>query len=123
MKICRICKQPKPATREYFYRHPDTGDRLDGRCKECVSKANHAKRILKSGLPDPEFKGSGNKCPTLRYESHDPPRYCNICKQEIKRIINEDGVVIFDGRYHCSPCDHEWEAMGNEINGECLIFT
>lgn len=41
-KICNLCKQPFPATTEYFHRHKKNKDGLTNACKSCA-KARAAK--------------------------------------------------------------------------------
>ncbi len=41
-KICNLCKEPFPATTEYFHRHKKNKDGLANACKECA-KARAAK--------------------------------------------------------------------------------
>jgi hypothetical protein len=44
LKMCYGCKKPLPATREYFYAHRTTADKLDGRCKTCKRKYDRERR-------------------------------------------------------------------------------
>lgn len=46
-KVCSVCKQPKPATRDYFTRQLTNTDGLRGTCKECISKLGRIRRESK----------------------------------------------------------------------------
>ena len=37
-KRCSKCGEEKAASREFFYRHPETRDRLAGRCRSCFAE-------------------------------------------------------------------------------------
>lgn len=49
-KKCNLCKNPYPATLQYFYKNKDGKDGLGPRCKSCISEVN-AKRYAE----DPEL--------------------------------------------------------------------
>ncbi len=65
-KKCTKCKEEKPATREYFYRHP-RGDGLRTQCKSCSNKVTFFCGIKrKYGITKEEYnnmlKEQNGKC-------------------------------------------------------------
>lgn len=65
-KTCRgACGESKPATTEYFHKHPSTRDGLDGICKVCKAaahraRANGSSAALKKKAPS-ETSGGGQR--------------------------------------------------------------
>ena len=49
-------------------------------------------------------------------------RKCQICRKEICRVI-KDGIVAFDGRYHCLACESHWEDKGKYFNMEFMFYA
>ena len=49
MKQCFKCQRQKP--RSEFYAHPQMGDRLFGKCKDCTRKDANERRIMKQSDP------------------------------------------------------------------------
>lgn len=43
-KECRVCHRTLPATKEYFYGHPNYPDKLEMRCKDCTKAYKKALR-------------------------------------------------------------------------------
>ncbi len=43
MKRCSKCHTSFPCTTDYFYRHPETTDGFQGRCKACMNAYSNAR--------------------------------------------------------------------------------
>lgn len=54
-KQCTTCGRTLPATKEYFYGHPGTRDKLEGRCKNCnkLRKKTGVRSITSPPVPPP----------------------------------------------------------------------
>ncbi len=54
-KECRVCHRTLPATKEYFFGHPNYPDKLEMRCKECTKAYKKALRnsAVTAELPAP----------------------------------------------------------------------
>lgn len=82
MKVCFKCRESKPVTE--FYRHPQMGDGLLGKCKECtkadatatrLAKIDHYRSYDRARASQPHRKALAQRIQSRYREQHPYRRY------------------------------------------------
>ena len=56
-------------------------------------------------------------------EPHNPLRHCSLCGQEIFRIRDHSGVVIFDNRFTCAGCTSKRRELEDKTNMDWVMWV
>lgn len=91
MKVCFICKYPKPASD--FYAHADMSDGRIGKCKKCCVRGNRAYNCRKHRIIQKEFN--------WLFKTHQKRR-CALCNQEFPVPFTRGRAPNID---HAHDCD------------------
>ena len=126
MKVCNLCQQPNPETREYFYAHPSGRNGLMAKCKKCFGLRVKGVRpeVINPAYVAPVVErrncrecGKAFTCsPALAQQSPNSGIHCSrLCRQSDTRHVFQDPertqIQLFgklgDGNFALvSPKDH-----------------
>ena len=117
-KICRICKEEKPATLDYFYKSPGCKYQVSGSCKKCYCKKTKKE---KPNIPDgykycrkcdsnkkiSDFNKDKSKSDGLQL-------YCRECRkierkqQETRRLKKVNFKDPYNGKNKLNRNENDW---------------
>lgn len=84
-KTCTKCGEEKPATLEYFYKHPQKRDGLTPRCRDCHARARGCIPFSEREIL-PEVSEGYKRCSKCKQEKPATPEYFN------KKAMARDGL-------------------------------